>query len=145
MTVAQPGTESPSPSFSWFDDEPAVRPDAPILIVEDNAETRLALAALFGVRGYRTVMASNGAQALQCLRTSPVTPLLVLLDLHMPVMDGRTFLELKLADPDVCDVPVVGYSAVDGSGLPPGVPYVLKGSSSPDQLLAEVDRAIGKV
>jgi CheY-like chemotaxis protein len=135
---------SPPLADVWFEDEPRLRVDAPILVVDDNAETRLALVALFGVRGYRTMTAANGAQALQCLRTSPVTPALVLLDLHMPVMDGRTFLRMKLADPDVSDVPVVVYSAVDGSGLPPDVPYVRKGSHSPDQLLAEVERAIRK-
>jgi CheY-like chemotaxis protein len=54
-------------------------------------------------------MADNGQQALEKARIQ--VPDLILLDMHMPVMDGyETLLELK-KDPRLKDIPVVAISA----------------------------------
>ena len=55
--------------------------------------------------------ASNGRQALDWLHQCPSHPCVILLDLMMPVMDGRTFREEQLRDPVLADVPVVVLSA----------------------------------
>ena len=116
----------------------------PVLIVEDNNETRRALTAVLAIRGYDTLEARDGAQALECLRGPASKAALVLLDLCMPTMDGYAFLRAKTADPELADVPVVVYSALGREGLPGGVPFVAKGSSTPDQLLAVIDRECRK-
>jgi CheY-like chemotaxis protein len=122
----------------WVD----ARADLPVLIVDDNSDTRMALSAVLGIRGYRTVEVNDGAQALDYLRSAEQGAALVLLDLHMPRLDGHSFLAHKVADPRLRDIPVLVYSAVDGHGLPPDVPYLRKGSSTADQLLDMIERTI---
>jgi CheY-like chemotaxis protein len=77
-----------------------------ILIVEDNAPTRDALALLLELQGYGTALAHDGAEALAYLRAH-APPRLILLDLMMPVMDGRQFLWARRSEPHLGDIPVV--------------------------------------
>jgi CheY-like chemotaxis protein len=86
------------------------RPDGPVLIVDDDDDSRIMLATLLTVDGYRVITASNGAQALDQARLHH--PCLILLDLTMPVMDGRTFRERQLADRAIRDIPVALVTAV---------------------------------
>lgn len=61
-----------------------------VLVVDDHAAIReLVRAALEGV-GYAVREAGDGAEALRLVREGP--PDLILLDIGMPVMDGRRFL-----------------------------------------------------
>lgn len=57
-----------------------------ILLAEDNAITREALAAVIEDEGYRTLRAANGREALDLWRSH--RPQLLCLDIMMPVMDG---------------------------------------------------------
>lgn len=59
---------------------------ARILIADDTDSVRSALHKLLRAYGYDTILAENGAQALDVLRHQRVD--LLLLDLDMPVMDG---------------------------------------------------------
>ena len=82
-----------------------------VLIAEDDFNFRDTLEDALVEDGHSVVRARNGAEALAAVDKLP-RPALVLLDLHMPVMDGITFLhELrKRADPD--DFEVIVMSAV---------------------------------
>jgi CheY-like chemotaxis protein len=64
---------------------------------------------------------------------------LVLLDLAMPVMSGRAFLEARRADPDLARIPVVVYSAY-GSGELHGVCGFVRKDEDPNTLLALIER-----
>jgi two-component system response regulator MprA len=70
-----------------------------ILIVDDDADIREAVADALGYAGHEVELAGNGREALDWLEAVPVgarLPDLILLDLMMPVMDGRAFIrELK--------------------------------------------------
>jgi two-component system KDP operon response regulator KdpE len=59
---------------------------ATILVVEDDEETRRALARALGSRGYRVIEAEDGRRAQE--RWEAGRPDLVLLDLGLPDMDG---------------------------------------------------------
>jgi DNA-binding response OmpR family regulator len=80
-----------------------------VLIVEDEADSRIMLATILTMQGYETVMATNGAEALTIARQQ--TPCLILLDLMMPIMDGEQFREAQLADATLRDVPVIVLTA----------------------------------
>jgi len=67
----------------------------PILIVDDDPELVAVLAYALRDAGYAVVTASNGAEALDVEKTA--RPRLVLLDYHMPVLDGAGFAR-KLAE-----------------------------------------------
>ena len=57
-----------------------------ILIVEDEKDTRFILEKLLSKNEYDVVSASNGAEALELLKT--IQPKVILADWTMPVMDG---------------------------------------------------------
>jgi CheY-like chemotaxis protein len=84
-----------------------------ILVVEDDAATREALAMILSAEGFTVVGAANGQEALGRLR-SDVRPDLILLDLMMPVMDGWQFRREQAKDPALAAIPVVVLSA-DGN------------------------------
>ena len=65
-----------------------------ILLVDDNLDLIEVLAALLVARGFITFVARNGLEALELLENSE-PPSVILLDLNMPVMDGRSFSPTK--------------------------------------------------
>lgn len=83
-----------------------------LLLVEDDGELRSSLSELLLSDGYDVVQASNGSEALDCLRKAP-TPDLILLDLMMPVKDGWQFRVEQKRDPTLASIPVVALSADD--------------------------------
>jgi CheY-like chemotaxis protein len=65
----------------------AVRPVARVLVVDDEAEVRQAIAELLMEEGHEVTVAADAAEALSRLRAGPA-PDLVLTDLRMPGMNG---------------------------------------------------------
>lgn len=63
-----------------------------------------------GVDGLEILEASNGKEALQCLKGRRVQ--MIFLDLMMPEMDGLTFLGMKKADPAIAGIPTIVCSAL---------------------------------
>ena len=82
-----------------------------ILVVDDDADVREALVDLLRFEGLSVDAVQNGREALTWLRDHGDTSTLVLLDLMMPVMDGRAFLAAKAEDPVLADVPVILLTA----------------------------------
>jgi CheY-like chemotaxis protein len=82
-----------------------------VLVVDDNFFARESLAVLLRILGFRTAVAGDGAAALDYLRGHP-PPCLIVLDLWMPGMSGREFLQVKAADPALSAIPVFVLSAV---------------------------------
>ena len=92
----------------------ATKPDAerngrPVLVIEDEPDSRIMLATLLTMKGYSVVTAEHGAEGLDLAKHAK--PCLILLDLMMPVMDGQGFRRHQLADPAIADIPVVLVSA----------------------------------
>ncbi|MEX1023148.1 MAG: response regulator [Dehalococcoidia bacterium] len=66
-----------------------------ILVVEDEPALRLLMAATLSDEGHEVSLAEDGRRALKVVESQPA-PDAVILDLEMPVMDGRTcFRELR--------------------------------------------------
>jgi len=82
-----------------------------VLIVDDEKSIRGFLRTyLYGMMGItRIEEATNGVEALLCVRTHPEINL-ILLDLKMPTMDGlETVQEILNINPRVCIVILTGY------------------------------------
>lgn len=69
-----------------------------VLIADDEEDLRLTLRTLLESEGYTVGEAADGAQALDAIRAGP-TPMVVLLDMLMPVMSGIAVLEAVAMDP----------------------------------------------
>ena len=80
-----------------------------LLIVEDDEDTREALALLMRYEGFAVATAGGGAEALWQLRHG-LRPSLILLDLNMPDKNGRQFRTEQILDPRLESIPVVTYS-----------------------------------
>lgn len=90
-----------------------LRAPAPcVLIVDDHADIRETLAEILEGAGYSVATAANGVEALAFLRENPL-PGLILLDLMMPVMDGREFRHRMLEDPTYAEIPIAIISGAD--------------------------------
>ena len=61
--------------------------------------------------GYQAVGASDGRDALDKLAATDPRPCLILLDLMMPIMDGRSFREQQLQTPELASIPIIVFSA----------------------------------
>ena len=83
---------------------------AQVLVVEDEADLRIALVELLSIWGYRVMTACDGREALERLRTGQ-DPVLVLLDLQMPVMDGDELLDEVARHPPRRPLRIVVLSA----------------------------------
>lgn len=70
-----------------------------VLIVDDDPAIRKMLVEVLSLEGYPTETAVNGQEALTLLARS--APRLILLDLSMPVLDGRGVMTQIEADPDM--------------------------------------------
>ncbi|MDB5302330.1 MAG: response regulator [Phycisphaerales bacterium] len=81
-----------------------------ILIVDDMAGSREAMARLLQREGYETDTAHNGAEGL--VRLKEHKPDLVLLDQMMPEVDGLTFLAGIRRFPKWKNIPVIMFSAL---------------------------------
>ncbi len=69
-----------------------------ILVVDDDRSIRETLQAALQDEGYTVSQAEDGEVAIKILRASK-EPMVVLLDLRMPVLDGDGVLSLVAADP----------------------------------------------
>ncbi len=86
-----------------------------VLVVEDDVELREVLRVALTADGYTVSVVGNGREALTHLRSTPHTCLIVL-DLSLPVMDGRQFRTAQLRDRSLAWIPVVVLSgAIEGS------------------------------
>lgn len=68
-----------------------------ILIVDDDPQIRKMLVEVLTLEGYPTETATNGQEALDMLSAS--APRIILLDLLMPVLDGRGVMQQLGSDP----------------------------------------------
>jgi CheY-like chemotaxis protein len=78
-----------------------------VLVVDDDADIRGLTERLLTSCGYCVLTAAHGEEALR--RVGEHCPDLVVLDLHMPTMDGWRFraAQLDLSDPRLSAIPIV--------------------------------------
>jgi CheY-like chemotaxis protein len=79
-----------------------------ILLVDDDADHRDAIMWFLELEGADVIVAGDGEEALNLLRTDPLR-CLILLDLDMPVMDGWEFRRRQLLS-SMAGIPVVVVS-----------------------------------
>jgi two-component system chemotaxis response regulator CheY len=81
----------------------------PILLVEDDADSRQMLSTMLEWQGYSVLTAANGMEAFNIATTR--SPWLIILDLMMPVMSGEEFRKAQLANKSIRSIPVLVISA----------------------------------
>jgi DNA-binding response OmpR family regulator len=83
---------------------------ARVLVVEDDPDLAALEAEVLKLRGHEVDVASNGREALEAVERA--RPDLILLDIKMPVMNGREFAdEYRRREPSTA--PIVVVTAAD--------------------------------
>lgn len=80
-----------------------------MLVVEDDPEAAELVETILVREGCEVLHSRDGADALELARELP-QPDLILLDLELPIMDGRALLESLRSDPSISGIPVVVIS-----------------------------------
>ncbi|MDJ0516555.1 MAG: response regulator [Trichodesmium sp. MO_231.B1] len=104
---SSPVPSSPVPSSPVL----SVSEKGNILLVDDQPENLRLLSDLLEEQGYEIQQAINGVIALQAIAVG--SPDVVLLDIHMPQLDGYTVCQKLKANPKTQDIPVIFVSALD--------------------------------
>ncbi len=89
---------------------PAPAAGALVLVVDDDDDVREGVSALLEKRGYRVAAAVDGQDAYDQLRAG-LRPSAILLDLHMPRMDGQTLCDHCTSDPELATIPIIIVSS----------------------------------
>lgn len=113
-----------------------------VLIVDDEANARLALGELLSDEGYETEVAADGDQALR--RLEPFDPDVVLTDLKMPVLDGMGLLQRgKPLVPHSSFVVMTAFASIDTAveAIKMGAEHYLTKPLDLDAVTALVQRA----
>lgn len=119
-----------------------------ILIVEDDAETRILYMEIFGGAGFRIAQAHNGYQAFD--KAIEARPDLVLTDIAVPGLDGIELCRRLRADDRTRAIPVLGITgygdrSYDERALSAGIDRVLTKPSTPEALIEEARRLLVRV
>jgi CheY-like chemotaxis protein len=77
-----------------------------IMVIDDETNIVLILKEILGDIGYRVVSAPNGLYAFELLKQMP-KPDLFMVDLLMPVMGGRQFIETLQTIPEYNNIPII--------------------------------------
>ncbi|NEN93945.1 MAG: response regulator [Okeania sp. SIO3H1] len=117
-----------------------------ILIIEDEADIRVAMADVMESANYTVMTAENGAIGLEIALKEK--PNLILLDLRMPEMDGHETLKRLRQNPWGKDAKVVILSAMDdvqniGTAFEGQISdYIIKAHNSVDEILNKVRESL---
>lgn len=124
------------------DGEPSARNGRPrVLIADDSDDNRELTANLLDVSGFSPIATRNGLEAL--MAASCLRPVVVLMDVSMPILDGIETARLLRASAVTRDVPVIAHTAWPSFFDGPGrdlFAAVLPKPTTPDALLASVQR-----
>lgn len=80
-----------------------------VLVIDDSKEYRFLLGHIFRKEGLNVAFAINGSDALTYLENH-APPAVIVLDLHMPVMDGREFCAAVKCNERIRNIPIIIYS-----------------------------------
>ena len=110
----------------------------PILVIDDDPDSRDILGRILEDGGFRVVQAEDGATGLALAASS--NPLLIVLDLFMPVMDGFEVLARIQKQPTLKQIPVVVVSVEPDrkQGLALGAVEVFRKPFQPSEFLSTI-------
>ena len=120
-----------------------------ILLADDNPVNQLVATRLLARKGHHVTVTHNGLEAVEQFRVQPFD--LVLMDVHMPVMDGleatRQIRELELRR-GTC-TPIIALTASDMAGdrqscLASGMDDYVAKPVVPRLLFAAIEQAVGR-
>jgi signal transduction histidine kinase/ActR/RegA family two-component response regulator/HPt (histidine-containing phosphotransfer) domain-containing protein len=114
-----------------------------VLLAEDSTVNQRVVVGVLGKRGHKVTVARNGREAVEAVLRQSFD--LILMDMHMPEMDGlEATRRIRALPPPLSRVPIVALTAAafrehSQACLDAGMDMVLHKPFPPDQLIAMVE------
>ena len=89
--------------------KPATASAPLVLFIDDSADNCEVYVQFFEFNGWRTATASDGKSGLE--KAAALKPNAIVLDLHLPVLDGWEVTRLLKADPATKATPIIALTA----------------------------------
>lgn len=142
FNVLIPATEVPEPEFPENNTIPKGAGEL-ILVVDDEATIREITKASLEAHNYRVVTAKNGIEAIASYVRERDSVAVVLMNMSMPTMDGKTaILTLQEIDPDIKIIAVSGRNIADRSSSLPLVDSFLSKPYTTQALLQKIKEVV---
>jgi two-component system chemotaxis response regulator CheY len=111
-----------------------------ILIVDDDKSLQQLYRTALALAGFAVETADDGLGALQKIDIDP--PHLIVLDLHMPCVDGLTVLSELRANSTTVTIPVVVVTGTDCPTAIADASETLRKPCAPDKLISAIEHHI---
>jgi CheY-like chemotaxis protein/signal transduction histidine kinase len=134
---AAPRMEKKAPSLG-----PEAARECSVLIIDDDTMVQHLLRGHLEEEGFKVFSATDGMEGLTLARE--VRPTVIILDIHLPRLDGWSVLSELKSDPGLANIPVVMMSVEEqrARGFSFGACEYLVKPVEPDRLLTVVKKAI---
>ena len=114
-----------------------------ILVIEDNEQNIYLVTFILEKNGYQVVQARDGPTGIKL--AGQVKPLLILLDIQLPELDGYAVAEALRSNPALTDVPIVAVTSYAMVGdrervLAAGCTGYIEKPINPDTFMEDVER-----
>lgn len=114
-----------------------------ILVIEDNEQNLYLITFILEKSGYKVLQARDGSEGIEI--ASQTKPLLILLDIQLPGMDGYAVARALRSDPTLDEVPIVAVTSYAMVGdrervLAAGCTGYIEKPINPETFVAEVEQ-----
>lgn len=114
-----------------------------ILVIEDNEQNIYLVTFILEKNGYQVVQARDGLSGIDL--AGQVKPILILLDIQLPGLDGYAVAEALRSNPALADVPIVAVTSYAMVGdrervLAAGCTGYIEKPINPDTFMEDVER-----
>ena len=114
-----------------------------ILIIEDNEQNLYLSTFILKTHGYEVVQARDGREGIEI--ADKIKPILILLDIQLPVMDGYAVAKALRSNTDLADIPIVAVTSYAMAGdrertLEAGCTGYIEKPINPDTFMSEVNQ-----
>lgn len=118
-----------------------------VLVIEDNEQNLYLVTFLLESNGYEVVQARDGREGIEA--AGRVTPVLILLDIQLPGMNGYEVARALRSNPALAEVPIVAVTSYAMVGdreraLAAGCSGYLEKPINPETFMADVERHLSK-
>lgn len=139
-----PALTAPVPSPEHWRSLPVDDNRPSVVIIEDDASSSELAALRLATAGLRPVVVPTGEEGLEAVHA--LGPAAVILDIHLPGMDGWDVLSTLKADPATTAIPVVVVSVFPdrARGIALGASDYLVKPVAKDELLASIRRVVAR-